>query len=133
MFNRKWSEEIVASFSFISSSVPTFINTLILRFISIIGTKYLMLHLHISPQEGTLVPIFVYFNSPYSICETMGRGPKYFSLYAIDHTTGEGALWRVGKFKPLFLTKRKQIFLLFSLTESQLNSHRKPFNFLKNY
>ena len=42
MFNRKWSEEIAASFSFISSSVLTFINTLIFRFISIIGTKYLI-------------------------------------------------------------------------------------------
>ena len=37
MFNRKWWEEIAASFSFMSSSVPTFINTLILRFISIMG------------------------------------------------------------------------------------------------
>ena len=64
MFNRKWSEEIAASFSFISSSVPTFVNVLILRFIPIIGTKYLMVRLHILPQEGTLVPIFVYFNSP---------------------------------------------------------------------
>ena len=64
---RKWSEEIAASYSLVSSSVPTFTNTLILRFISIIGTKYLMLHLHISPQEGTLVTIFVYFNSPIHI------------------------------------------------------------------
>ena len=58
----------------------------------------------------------------------MGRGPKYFSLQAIDCTTGEGMQWRVGKFKPLFLTKRKHFFLPFSLKESQCSSNKKPFN-----
>ena len=77
MFNRKWSKEIAASFSFFSSSVPTFINTLILRFISIVGTKYLILCLHISPQGGTLVPVFVYFNSPIRFSSSLSSSVIY--------------------------------------------------------
>ena len=65
MFNRKWSEEIAASFSFFSSSVPTFTNTLILRFISIIGTKYLILRLHISPQGEPLFPYLFIFTAQF--------------------------------------------------------------------
>ena len=41
------------------------------------------------------------------------------NISAFKQEIGEGVLWRVGKFKPLFLTKRKYFFLLFSLIESQ--------------
>ena len=64
---------------------------------------------------------------------SMGRGPKSFSLLAIDCTTGEGVLWRVGKFKPPFLQKENTSSFP-SLKRSHSETHfKKPFNFLKNY
>ena len=80
--------------------------------------KYLCPFMHLSTfpvflrvfhllEDGTFL---LFTEKVYGACQ------KIVQLWAIDcTTTSEGMLWRAGKFKNLFLTRRKHFFLPFSV------------------